>query len=43
MSQLYVYSDRIYFLCKASDLCKLIQQYARQYGTVKNLINAKLN
>lgn len=43
MSQLYVYSDRIYFLCQAKDLCKLIQEYAKEYGTVKNLIRAKLN
>ncbi|MDO7786425.1 hypothetical protein [Desulforamulus aquiferis] len=38
---IYVYSDRVYFQCKAKDLCKLIHQFAEQYSTVKELINAK--
>ena len=43
MNQIYVYADKIYFLAKAKDLCRLIQQYTEQYNTVQELIKAKLN
>lgn len=43
MTQVYVYADKVYFLAKAKDLCKLIREYAVQYNTVQELIRAKLN
>ncbi|AEF94918.1 hypothetical protein Desca_2079 [Desulfotomaculum nigrificans CO-1-SRB] len=43
MTQVYVYANKVYFLSKAKDLCKLIQGYAEQYRTVQELIKAKLN
>ena len=43
MNQIYVYANKIYFLAKAKDLCKLIKQSAEQYHTVQELIKAKLN
>ncbi|WP_274377450.1 hypothetical protein [Desulforamulus ferrireducens] len=43
MMQVYVYADKVYFLAKAKDLCKLIKEYAEQHKTVQELIKAKLN
>lgn len=40
MMQVYVYTDKIYFCCKVKDLCKLIQEYAFEYSTVEDMINA---
>lgn len=40
MMQVYVYTDKIYFCCKAKDLCKLIREYALEYSTVQEMINA---
>lgn len=41
MAQIYVYSDKIYFLCKVGELCKLIRQFSGEYKTVKELLAAK--
>ena len=38
MTQVYIYQDRVYFLCQVKDLCKLIREYAGQYHTVQELI-----
>ncbi|SHG75470.1 hypothetical protein [Desulforamulus hydrothermalis] len=43
MAQVYIYSDKVYFLCQVKDLCKLINQYACRHKTVEDLINATFN
>lgn len=43
MTQVYIYADKVYFMAKAKDLCKLIQEYAQHYTTVQELIRAKLH
>ena len=40
MMQVYVYADKVYFCCKAKDLCKLIREYSQEYTTVQEMIHA---
>lgn len=40
MMQVYIYEDKVFFLCKVGELCKLIQEYVGEYKTVQELINA---
>lgn len=42
-TEMYVYRDSVYFFGKIKDVRKLIAQYAKEYYTVQELINAKLN
>lgn len=42
MTEVYVYRNSFYIIGKVKDLRTLLNQYAKDYPTVRDLINAKL-
>lgn len=43
LTEVYIYKNSVFIFGKVKDLRKLLAEYSKEYKTVRDLINAKLN